>query len=65
MNKLLQLKGTFEQAVSNSRPGSPNLPAGKSLDVSKLEKLKKDLVELKRTWAQENIIPGALISVYY
>jgi len=65
MNKLLQLKGTFEQAVSNSRPGSPNLPAGKSLDVSKLEKLKKDLVELKRTWAQENILPGALISVYY
>ena len=65
MNKLLQLKGTFEQASSNFRPGPPNLPAGKSLEVSKLEKLKKDLVELKKVWSQENILPGVLISVYY
>lgn len=65
MNNLLQLKGTFEQASSNSRPGAPNLPAGKSVKVSQLEQLKRNLVELKRFWSKENIFPGALISVYY
>ena len=65
MNNLLQLKGTFEQASSNSRPGASNLPPGKSIKVSQLEKLQKDLVELRRFWSRENIISGALISVYY
>ncbi len=65
MNNLLQLKGTFEQASSNSQPGAPNLPAGKSVKVSQLEQLKIDLVELKRFWSKENIFSGALISVYY
>lgn len=65
MNNLLQLKGTFEQASSNSQPGAPNLPAGKSVKVSQLEKLHKNLVELRRFWSRENIFSGALISVYY
>ena len=65
MNNLLQLKGTFEQASSNSQPGAPNLPVGKSVKVSQLEQLKRDLVELKRFWSKENIFSGALISVYY
>lgn len=65
MNNLLQLKGKFEQASNNSRPGSPNLPKGKSVNVSHLEKLKKDLQELKDFWSKENIFSGALISVYY
>ena len=65
MNNLLQLKGTFEQASSNTTPGAPNLPAGKSVKVSQLEKLRKDLIELKRFWSKESIFEGALISVYY
>lgn len=65
MNNLLQLKGRFEQASSNSRPGAPNLPAGKFVKVSQLEQLKNNLVELKRFWSKENIFSGALISVYY
>lgn len=65
MNNLLQLKGTFEQASSNSRPGAPNLPAGKSVKVLQLEQLQKNLVELKRFWSKENIFSGALVSVYY
>lgn len=65
MNNLLQLKGTFEQAASNSQPGAPNLPAGKSVKVSQLEQLQKNLVELKKFWSKENIFSGALISVYY
>lgn len=65
MNNLLQLKGTFEQASSTSRPGAPNLPAGKHVKVSQLEHLKENLLELRRFWIKENIISGALISVYY
>lgn len=65
MNSLLQLKGTFGQASSNSQPGSPNLPAGKSVEVSQLEILQNNLKELRRFWSRENIVSGALISVYY
>ncbi len=65
MNNLLQLKGTFEQASSNKTPGAPNLPAGKSVKVSQLEKLRNDLIELKKFWSKESIFEGALISVYY
>ena len=48
MNNLLQLKGTFEQASRSSRPGAPNLPAGKSVKVSHLKQLQKNLIELKK-----------------
>ncbi len=65
MNNLLQLKGTFEQASSSSRPGAPNLPAGKSVKVSHLKQLQKNLIELKKFWSKENIVSGALVSVYY
>lgn len=65
MNNLLQLKGTFEQASSNSKPGAPNLPSGKSVKISQLEKLHKNLFELRKFWSRENIFSGALISVYY
>lgn len=65
MNNVLQLKGTFEQASSKQQPGISNLPAGKFIKVSQLEKLQSDLIELRRFWAKENIFPGALISVYY
>jgi len=65
MNNLLQLKGAFVQASSKSRPGSPNLPAGKSVKASQLEILQNNLKELRRFWNRENILSGALISVYY
>jgi len=65
MNSLLQLKGTFEQASSNSRPGSPNLPVGKTVEVAQLEKLQNHLEELRRFWSKESIFSGALISGYY
>lgn len=65
MNDLLNLKGNFEQATNSSKPGSPNLPTGKSINVSKLLKLLDDLTELKSFWLREKLIPGALISVFY
>ena len=65
MNNLLQLKGRFEQAKNNSKQGASKLPAGKFVDVSKLINLRKDLLELKAFWLEEDIFPGALISVHY
>ena len=65
MNNLLQLKGPFEQAARGQTPIMTNLPAGKSVNVSHLEKLRNDLVESKSFWSKQNIFDGALISVYY
>jgi hypothetical protein len=65
LNNLLQLKGTFEQKVSDSRPGSPNLPTGQSVDASKLNLLLENLSELQKYWQSQSLLPGALITVYY
>lgn len=65
MNNLLQLKGRFEQASSNSRPGAPKLPVGKSVKVKQLENLLSNLIELKEFWRKQQLLPGALISVCY
>lgn len=65
MNELLQLKGTFEQKSSNSRPGAPELPSQTTVKVEHLEKLKNDLVTLKEFWSKDKILKGALVSVFY
>lgn len=66
MNNLLQLKGRFEQASrSTDGFGAPNLPAGQSVNVSKLQDLLKNLKELREYWKGQNLLPGALISVHY
>ena len=66
MNNLLQLKGRFDQAP---RPtdgfGPPNLPAGQSVNVSKLQDLLKNLKELKDYWKNKNLLSGVLISAHY
>lgn len=65
MNKILQLKGQFEQAKWKGNVNGPVLPPKKSVEVKKLEKLKKDLIEFKKIWEKEKVLPGALISVFY
>ncbi len=65
MNSLLQLKGRFEQAKNTSRPGSSKLPANQHVKIDRLQSLIKDLIRLKQFWENENLIPGALISIYY
>lgn len=65
MNNLLQLKGRFEQASrSTDGFGAPNLPAGQSVNVSKLQNLLKNLKELREYWKGQSLLPGALISVH-
>ena len=66
MNNLLELKGRFEQASrSIDGFGAPNLPAGQSVNVSKLQDLLKNLKDLKEYWRGKNLLPGVLISVHY
>jgi hypothetical protein len=66
LNNLLQLKGRFEQASRSADGfGAPNLPAGQSIDVSKLQDLLKNLKELKEYWKSQNLLPGALVSAHY
>jgi len=65
LNNLLQLKGTFGQKSSSNKPGSPNLPNGQCVEVSKLEKLLKNLEDLQEYWQNQNLLPGALITVHY
>jgi hypothetical protein len=67
MNHLLQLKGTFEQASrKNDGFGAPNLPAGQSINISRLEALLKNLNDLNKYWQEQNLLSdNALISVYY
>jgi len=65
MNNLLQLKGSFEQKVNNSRPGSPKLPPGQSVNSSKLNILLENLKQLQEYWQSQSLLPGALISVHY
>lgn len=65
MNSTLQLKGTFEQRKNDAAFGSPNLPAGESINSKKLEELLSDLERLYDFWQKDNTVPGALVSVYY
>lgn len=64
MNNILELKGSFEQKRNNT-PGPPELPKGSKVSVDKIKKLKGDLENLENFWKNNDILPGALVSVYY
>ena len=64
MNDLLELKGSLEFAKNESKP-NPQLPSNKTISSHILRKLLKDLSVLKDFWSSQDIISGALISVYY
>jgi hypothetical protein len=65
LNNLLQLKGTFEQAPYKGGGGATNLPKGKSVNVSRLQNLLKNLSELQVYWKNQSLLSGALITVHY
>ena len=64
MNDLLELKGRLEPAPY-SGPVGTNLAKTKKVESINLLKLKADLERLSIFWEGENILSGALISVYY
>ncbi|MDR2976287.1 MAG: S8 family peptidase [Streptococcaceae bacterium] len=65
MNDVLQLKGSFEQKPNSNRPGAPTLAARQQVTSVHLESLRQDLLEMKRFWQRQELLSGALISVYY
>lgn len=64
MNDLLELKGTLESDKNESKP-NPQLPSNKTISAKTLMKLLNDLSTLNTFWNSQNIISGALVSVYY
>ena len=64
MNDLLELKGTLESDKNESKP-NPQLPSNKTISAKTLTKLLNDLSALNTFWNSQNIISGALVSVYY
>lgn len=65
MNNILQLKGRFDQRPNGSKPGSPKLPKGKSIDADHLRNLSKQLCKILLYWQSNTDIGGALVSVHY
>lgn len=65
MNKVLTLKGKFEQRKRNNQPGAPNLPKNSTVDSHKLKSLIADLIEMQRYWKNRTLLPKMLISAYY
>jgi len=64
MNDLLELKGKLEPAPYTGPIGT-NLSKTKKIESINLLKLKADLERLNVFWEGENILSGALVSVYY
>lgn len=65
MNSILQLKGRFEQRPNGSKPGSPKLPKGKSVESDHLRNLAQQLNKIFLYWQKNTNIGGALVSVHY
>lgn len=65
MNNILQLKGRFEQRPNGSKPGTPKLPKGKSVEAFHLRELANQLDKILLYWKKNNDIGGALVSVHY
>lgn len=66
MNNVLHLKGTFDESSRPKMGGTSNIPQNKSVNVNKIQQLIDDLTRLYSYWeTKQNIISGALVSVYY
>ena len=64
MNDLLELKGTLEHD-SNHAVIQLTIPEGKNVSSNQLKKLTSDLERLVLYWNNQDILSGALVSVYY
>ncbi|KRM95415.1 putative aaa - atpase [Liquorilactobacillus aquaticus DSM 21051] len=65
MNKVLTLKGKFEQRKNPSQPGAPKLPAHSIVNSKNIQLLINDLIEMQQYWAKRTLLPKMLISAYY
>lgn len=65
MNDLLQLKGIMNKRRNPSTPGRPKLKTSVVVSLDDVNRIKLDLENVITFWKKNNIIGGALISVYY
>ncbi|MCR5737985.1 MAG: S8 family peptidase [Eubacterium sp.] len=67
MNNLLQLKGRFEQKKAPKPTIIYNIPAGKEVNTSHLNKLKEDLIKVRDYWQDdsEKVLNNPLVSIKY
>ncbi len=65
MNNILQLKSQFYQRKNPNKPGSANLPVGKTVKGEHIVELTKQLKDILNYWEENTEIEGALVSVHY
>lgn len=65
MNDLLQMKGVFHQRANTAKPRPSQLSKTKVVTANHLRNLRSDLISVKKIWDTNQILPKALLSVYY
>ncbi len=65
MNNLIQLKGTLNEKKSLGKPGPASISKGSIVFSRDLNNLLSNLIELYSEWEKDDVINGALISVFY
>lgn len=65
MNSLIQLKGVLNEKRSLGKPGPASIPKQSTVDLENINTLISDLEELYTKWKDDDILGGALISVFY
>ena len=65
MNNLIQLKGTLNEKKSLGKPGPASIPKSSIVSVDNIDKLISNMDELYLKWENDNILNGALVSVFY
>lgn len=65
MNSLIQLKGTLNERRNVGKPGPAAIPKGDIVSINYIDNLISNLEELYTRWEKDDIINGALVSVFY
>lgn len=65
MNSLIQLKGTLNEKKSFGKPGPATIPKSSIVSFENIDSLISDLEQLYKEWEKDDILSGALVSVFY
>ena len=65
MNRMLKLKGKFNQKSKNPNFGPPRMKIGMTLTSDNVRRIINDLENCKKYWEDITLIKGALLSIEY
>lgn len=65
MNDILLLKGQFEQKAHPQSGGGRNIPKNEWVTAKHMQRLQKDLQEVKKVWETDTLLNNKLVTVYY